>query len=125
MDSGSSRHLFEDKSLLQDPFICDDRDGRKLPNNKTLQVTKFGKVAFRTLVDDEIHEVTLSDVYYASSLSKDLRLISYVRLKNWLPLLSTVLLMVAELKRTVKLCLNFGWFKTYIWSVHYGTTGSL
>lgn len=82
MDSGASRHLVGDESLLQDAVECDDQDGLTLPNDETLHVIKFGKVTFETLVDDEIHEVTLSDVYYAPSLSKDLRLISYGCLKK-------------------------------------------
>ena len=82
MDSGASRHLVSDKSLLHDAVECDYQDGLTLPNDETLLVTKIGKVTFETIVDDEVHEVTLSDVYYTPSLSKNLRLVLDGCLKN-------------------------------------------
>ena len=81
MDSGASRHLFNDYSLLQDAAECEDQDGLTLLNDETLNGPKNGKFTFETLVDDIAHEVTLSDVYYAPYLSKDLLLISYGCLK--------------------------------------------
>ena len=95
MDSGASRHIVGDESLLHDSVECDDPDGLTLPNDKTFLVTKIGKVSFVTIVDGKVHEVTLYDVYYAPSLSKDLRLISYGRLKNLVASSSTVLQTVA------------------------------
>ena len=82
MDFGASRQLVGDESLLHDAVECDDQDGLTVPNDETLLVTKIGKVKFETIVDDEVHEITLSYVYYAPSLSKDLRLILYCRLKK-------------------------------------------
>ena len=82
MESGASLHIVGDESLLHDAVECDDQDELTPSNDETLHVTKFGKVAFETIVDAGVHEVTLSDVYYAPSLSKDLRLISYGRLKK-------------------------------------------
>ena len=82
MGSGASRHLVGNESLVNDSVECDDQDGLTLPNKETLLVTKIDKVTFATIVDDEVHEVTFSDVYYAPSLSKGLRLISYGRLKK-------------------------------------------
>ena len=61
-----------DESLLHDAVECHNHDGLTLPNDETLLVTKIGKVTFETIVDDEVHEVTLSDVYYAPSFSEDL-----------------------------------------------------
>ena len=80
MDSGASRHLVGDDTLLHDAVPC--ADGLTLPNDATLHVTKVGSVTIKSRVDDDIHEVTLSDVYFAPSLSKDLRLISYGQLKK-------------------------------------------
>ena len=80
MDSGASRHLVGDDTLLHDAVPC--ADGLTLPNDATLHVTKVGSVTFKLRVDDDIHEVTLSDVYFAPSLSKDLRLISCGQLKK-------------------------------------------
>ena len=51
-------------------------------STQRLHVTKVARVTFKSRVDDDIHEVTLSDVYFASSLSKNLRLISYDQLKK-------------------------------------------
>ena len=82
MDSGASRHIVEDESLLHDAVEFDDQDGLTLQNDETLLVTKIDKVTFETIVDDEVHEVTLSDVYYTPSLSKDLRFISCGLLKK-------------------------------------------
>ena len=62
MDSNASRHLVGNKSLLHDDVECDDQDGLTLPNDETLLVSKIGKVTFETIVDDEVHEVNLSDV---------------------------------------------------------------
>ena len=62
MDSGAGRHLVGDESLLHDAVECDDQVGLTLPNDETLLVTKIGKITFETIVDDEVHEVNLSDV---------------------------------------------------------------
>ena len=67
MGSRSSRHLVGDEYLLQDAFRCDSQDGITLPNDEKNHVTKFGKVTFETVVDDDIHEVTLSDGCYTPS----------------------------------------------------------
>ncbi|TDH70260.1 hypothetical protein CCR75_001632 [Bremia lactucae] len=80
MDSGASRHLVGDETLLHDAVPC--ADGLTLPNDAALHVTKVGSVTFMSRVDDDIHEVTLPDVYFAPSLFKDLRLISYGQLKK-------------------------------------------
>ena len=70
MDSGASRHIVEDESLLHDAVEFDDQDGLTLQNDETLLVTKIDKVTFETIVDDEVHEVNLSDVYYAPSIPR-------------------------------------------------------
>ncbi|TDH66732.1 hypothetical protein CCR75_003371 [Bremia lactucae] len=80
MDFRAGRHIVGDESLLQDAIVCDDQDGHTPPNDETAKVTLFGKVTFETLVDDEAYDVNISDVYYAPSLSKNLRLISCGRL---------------------------------------------
>lgn len=79
---GASRHLVVEESLLQNAAVCDYQDGLTHPNDETLNVTTFGKVTVETLDDDEVREVTLSDVFYAPSISEDLRLISCGRLKK-------------------------------------------
>lgn len=108
MDSRASRHIVGDESLLQDTVVCDDQDGLTPPNDETAKATLFGKVTFETLVDDEAHDVNISDVYYAPSLSKNLHLISYGRLNYFFANVLTVLLSAVESRRTFKLCLKFG-----------------
>ena len=49
---------------------------------KRSNVACVGNVTSKSCVDDDIHEVNLSDVYFVPSLSKDLRLISYNQLKK-------------------------------------------
>lgn len=53
-----------------------------LPDESTLHVTKVGSVHLETVVDGDVQEVTLRNVYYAPALSRDLRIISYGRLKR-------------------------------------------
>jgi hypothetical protein len=73
LDSGSSRHLVNDESFLEDVEECSDECVQ--PNGESLNITKRGKVMLHVTACGEEHVVELTNVYFAKDVVHNL--ISY------------------------------------------------
>eukprot|EP00644_Phytophthora_capsici_P005089 jgi/Phyca11/96010/e_gw1.1.408.1 len=73
LDSGSSRHLVNDESFLEDVEECSDECVQ--PNGEPLHITKRGKVMLRVKACGEEQMVELNNVYFAKEVVHNL--ISY------------------------------------------------
>lgn len=76
LDNGSSRHLVNDASWLEDVEPCDDQCVQ--PNGEPLSISMKGSVTLRGTACGVIQTVKLSDVYDAESVVHNL--ISYGQL---------------------------------------------
>ncbi|GMF15398.1 unnamed protein product [Phytophthora fragariaefolia] len=71
VDSGASRHLVNDASVLR--HVKDaDIDSLTQPDGNALSVTKVGSVTFLAEVNGAATTITVDDVYYAPSLAHNL-----------------------------------------------------
>ncbi|GMF59484.1 unnamed protein product [Phytophthora fragariaefolia] len=78
LDSGASRHLVRDASILLDAVDC--HDDCKIADGQSIAVTKKGPVLLRAVVDGHEHDVMVSDVYDAAELAQ--KLLSYCKLEE-------------------------------------------
>ncbi|GMF42895.1 unnamed protein product [Phytophthora fragariaefolia] len=76
LDSGSSRHLVNDESLLKD--VDDSSDECVQPNGESLSITKRGKVLLSVTACGKEQVVELTNVYFAPDVVHNL--ISYGQL---------------------------------------------
>ncbi|KAE8968244.1 hypothetical protein PF002_g28843 [Phytophthora fragariae] len=76
LDSGSSRHLVNDESLLEDVDDCSDECVQ--PNGESLSITKRGKVLLSVTACGKEQVVELINVYFAPDVVHNL--ISYGQL---------------------------------------------
>jgi hypothetical protein len=72
VDSGASRHLVGDISMLENSTSCSSGDGLTLPNGDQLAVTAKGSVTLIGEVDGTAFELRLTDVYFAPALARNL-----------------------------------------------------
>ncbi|KAE9281459.1 hypothetical protein PR003_g27672, partial [Phytophthora rubi] len=78
LDSGASRHLVQDASLLIDPVDCSETC--KVADGQSMSVTKKGSIVFRAAVDGTEHDVVISNVYFGERLAQNL--LSYCKLEE-------------------------------------------
>ncbi|KAG2830220.1 hypothetical protein PC118_g4762 [Phytophthora cactorum] len=78
LDSGASRHLVRDASMLLDTENCHEEC--KVADGQSLAVTKKGRVVLRAVVDSAEHDVVVHDVYYSKKLPQNL--LSYYKLEG-------------------------------------------
>ncbi|TDH65963.1 hypothetical protein CCR75_005850 [Bremia lactucae] len=71
-DSGASRHLVRDVSMLENAVDCDEPNWLLLPIGKRLQVTKRGTDTLAGIAEGKEFELQLSTVYFAPLLSRNL-----------------------------------------------------
>ncbi|KAE9118811.1 hypothetical protein PF007_g8791 [Phytophthora fragariae] len=72
VDSGASQHLVKDASVLCDAKDCAETELLTQPDGNALQVTQVGTVIFRGGNDDADSLITISNVYYAPTLTRNL-----------------------------------------------------
>ena len=70
LDSGSSRHLVNDASLLRDARDCDKQC--HLSDGETIKPTQVGSVVLTMLARGQQQDVTLTDVYLAPELLRNI-----------------------------------------------------
>uniref|UniRef100_A0AAV1TQK7 Retrovirus-related Pol polyprotein from transposon TNT 1-94-like beta-barrel domain-containing protein n=1 Tax=Peronospora matthiolae TaxID=2874970 RepID=A0AAV1TQK7_9STRA len=78
LDSGASRHLVNDKSLLLKLTACSHEIATA--DSESLQLTRVGSVRLEVLARGAEAVVTLTDVYLAPRLAKNI--VSYGKLAN-------------------------------------------
>uniref|UniRef100_A0AAV1T191 Integrase catalytic domain-containing protein n=1 Tax=Peronospora matthiolae TaxID=2874970 RepID=A0AAV1T191_9STRA len=78
LDSGASRHLVNDESLLLDSSSCSHEIA--MADGESLRLTRAGNVRLEVLARGVKTVVTLADVYLAPRLAKNI--VSYVKLES-------------------------------------------
>ena len=78
LDSGSSRHLVNDPDLLQDAKMCDHEC--HLEDGELINLLRAGNVVLTVVAGEQHREVTLTEVYLAPGLSRNI--ISYGKLEQ-------------------------------------------
>ena len=68
----SSRHLVQDPELLHDVIECDENDGLLLPDGGVLKVAKRGSVVLHGIANGVKTQITLTEVYHAPKLARNL-----------------------------------------------------
>jgi hypothetical protein len=74
LDSGCSKHLVNDLSLLSNIVDCTGDDDCAMADQSTLEVIKRGQITLSADVDGSTSTITLKEVYYAPKLSHHLLL---------------------------------------------------
>ena len=77
MDSGSSRHLLKDESLLLDAQDCNYQCN--MADGETLSLSRVGSVRLCVMAGGKERTVKLTDVYLATELERNI--ISYGKLE--------------------------------------------
>ncbi|POM57760.1 Mitochondrial Carrier (MC) Family, partial [Phytophthora palmivora] len=72
LDSGASRHMVNDKTMLRDVTECHDAEESFQPDGAKLEVTLKGTAVLNAMVDGVQAEITLRNVYYAPKLARNL-----------------------------------------------------
>lgn len=78
LDSGASRHMINDKILLQGTSRCLNMEESVQPDGSGLEVILKVTAVLHTVVDGVLTEISLSNVLYAPKLTRNL--ISYGQL---------------------------------------------
>lgn len=79
LDSGSSRHLVNDLSLIVDPEDCHRKCFTAATDGGVLRVTKRGSVNIEVVALGIVNTILLLDVQYAANLERNI--ISYGNLE--------------------------------------------
>ncbi|CAI5725919.1 unnamed protein product [Peronospora effusa] len=77
LDSGASRQLVRDVSMLEHAVDCNETKWLLLPNGERLQVTKKGTVTLIGIDEGKEFELKLSNVYFAPLLSRKSNCLGY------------------------------------------------
>ena len=81
VDSGASRHLVSDESLLEDAKLCSEKENLILPDGGVLRVTKVGSVTLKNTSGIR-STIVLTEVYYAPNLARNLISLGCLREKG-------------------------------------------
>ncbi|POM71675.1 Hypothetical protein PHPALM_11725 [Phytophthora palmivora] len=72
LDSGASRHMVNDKTMLRDVTERNDAEESFQPDGTKLEVALKGTAVLNAMVDGVQAEITLRNVYYAPKLARNL-----------------------------------------------------
>ena len=78
LDSGSSRHLVNDATLLMDARDC--KEECHLADSETVRLSRVGNVVMTVLAKGRQKNVTLTNIFFASELARNI--MSYDKLER-------------------------------------------